>query len=133
MALSKPNKIQILDENLDVIENTVEILNQHDIDINGKYIIHVAIVGATGSGKSFLWNKLFDSEFDEKTPEQSSRVTIGGWLHYCRVNNYKLYTLSIFPIQRFFIYYFITEIFLFCYYIIYYINKAKYNEINSLF
>ena len=54
MELSKPNKIQILDENLEVIENAVEILSQHDIDINGKDSILVAIVGATGSGKSFL-------------------------------------------------------------------------------
>ena len=96
MELLNPNNVEILDENIEVIENAVEILNQHDIDINGNYSMPVAIVGATGSGKSFLWDKLFNCKFDVKKPEQSSRVTVGGWMHYSKANNTNFYTLLLF-------------------------------------
>ena len=84
MALSKPNKIQILNEDLEVLEEAAEMINKLNI---GKDRMLISIIGATGSGKSSIWNCLFNCDFDEKTPEQTSRVTVGGWLYYCKEHN----------------------------------------------
>ena len=82
MELSKPNKIQILNDVLEVIEATIEKLKEMDIDKIDKFHMLIAIIGVTGSGKSLILNKLFNCGFDVKTKEQTSRVTVGGWLNF---------------------------------------------------
>ena len=87
MELTKPNKIQILNEDLEVSKEAAEMINKLNIDKNGKDRMLISIIGATGSGKSSIWNRLFNCDFEEKTAGQTSRVTVGGWLYYWKEHN----------------------------------------------
>ena len=94
MEPSVSDKIQVLDKDLNIWENFLEQLKKINNDLEFADFIHMTIYGNIGSGKSYLFNKLLDYEFDVKTKFCTGRTTVGGVLQYSFKNHIKFYNLN---------------------------------------